>query len=151
MNQFDPRGRAGRVDFFILGMALQGINSLVENLLFDRRYPMSELFPAGRVGPVELVNITFLLPALIVVIRRAHDFASPGWPWALGLLVIATTDVRPDLWQIAGGWLHILLVFPMICALMTLYLLPGTAGPNRYGPNPRRAPDDTPQAKPATS
>ena len=58
--------------------------------------------------------LLMLLPSLAVTIRRLHDTNRSGWWWWIGLLP-------------AIGSL-ILLIF---------YLLDGTAGPNRYGPDPK--------------
>ncbi len=58
-----------------------------------------------------------LLPSLAVTVRRLHDTNRPAW-WLL-LLVPPVGFI---------GWIPLLI----------LCVLPGTTGPNRYGPDPRQ-------------
>ena len=58
--------------------------------------------------------LLMLLPSLAVTIRRLHDTNRSGWWWWIGLL------------PAIGGLI-----------LFIFYLLDGTAGPNRYGPDPK--------------
>ena len=67
--------------------------------------------PLAAVGG--LVGLACLLPALAVTVRRLHDTDRSGWLILLGLFPPAAV---------------ILLVF---------FLLPGTSGPNRFGPEPQ--------------
>jgi len=60
-----------------------------------------------------IYNLAVFLPSLAVTIRRLHDTDRIGW-WALVALI-------PFL-----GWI----------ILLVLMALPGTPGPNRYGPPP---------------
>ena len=62
---------------------------------------------------IALASLGLFLPSLAVSVRRLHDSDRSGWWLLLGLTVI-------------GGL--VLLVF---------YLLDGTAGPNRHGPDPK--------------
>lgn len=62
---------------------------------------------------VALASIGLFLPSLAVSVRRLHDSDKSGWWLLLGLTAI-------------GGL--VLLIF---------YLLDGTAGPNRHGPDPK--------------
>ena len=61
-----------------------------------------------------IVSLVFLIPSLAVAVRRLHDIEKSGW------------------------WILIVLV-PLLGALYLLYLYvqPGTAGPNAYGPDPK--------------
>ncbi len=68
-----------------------------------------------------LFLLLMLLPSLAVTIRRLHDSNRSGWWWFIGLL------------PVAGG--IILLIF---------YFMDGTAGPNRFGADPKgRGGDDS--------
>ena len=63
----------------------------------------------------------FLVPPLVAVtIRRLHDRDMSGW-WYLGFIVAALIPV-----------FNILVLFGMLI----LMVLPGTAGPNRFGADP---------------
>ena len=62
---------------------------------------------------IVLVSLGLFLPSLAVQIRRLHDSDKSGWWILLGLTGIGSL---------------VLLIF---------YLLDGTAGPNRHGPDPK--------------
>ena len=63
-----------------------------------------------------IYGLAILIPSLAVSVRRLHDIDRSGW-WILIALVPLIGTI-------------VLLVFA---------LLEGTAGPNRYGPNPKEA------------
>ena len=66
-----------------------------------------------------------LIPNIAVTVRRFHDRAMSGW-WYLGFILLA---VVPFVGLVAIG------VFLLLMAL------PGTRGENRYGPDPKAAPE----------
>jgi uncharacterized membrane protein YhaH (DUF805 family) len=68
-----------------------------------------------------LYALVALLPSIAVTIRRLHDRDMSGW-WYLGLTV--------------AGFIP-LIGFAASIALFVLMVLPGTAGPNRFGPDPK--------------
>jgi uncharacterized membrane protein YhaH (DUF805 family) len=61
-----------------------------------------------------VVGLALVLPTLAVTVRRLHDTDRSGWWWFIGLVPFVGAIV--------------LLVFE---------LLPGTPGPNRFGPDPK--------------
>ena len=61
-----------------------------------------------------LFALATLIPNLAVSVRRLHDSGKSGW-----LLLIALIPLF--------GWAY----------LLFLYVQPGTAGPNEYGPDPK--------------
>ena len=68
----------------------------------------------GGVGPLEgLFGLATLLPGICVGVRRLHDQDRTGW------------------------WLLLMLV-PVIgfIVLLVFFILPGTTGENRFGPDP---------------
>jgi uncharacterized membrane protein YhaH (DUF805 family) len=77
---------------------------------FDTSWGLTGI-PALAGGLFGLFN---LVPALAVAVRRLHD-------------------------QDRSGWLLLLLLIPVLggFALLVLFLLDGTHGPNRYGPDPK--------------
>lgn len=105
----DPRGRLSRRGFWLWGVAaLTGLAILLHALLGIARV---------RLATAEtIVNAMLLWPALAVAIKRWHDRDRSGW-WVLVLLVPVV------------GWVWMLVVNGF---------LPGTPGPNRYGPPPVR-------------
>jgi uncharacterized membrane protein YhaH (DUF805 family) len=67
-----------------------------------------------------LVGLALLLPNLAVAVRRLHDQDKSGFFWFMGLIPVAG---------------------PII--MIVFYATAGTAGPNRYGPDPKAV--DAPQ------
>jgi uncharacterized membrane protein YhaH (DUF805 family) len=108
----DPRGRIGRRDFWLYGVAaMAGLTLLLQALL-------------GIAGMDEdlrepIVNLLLLWPVLAVSIKRWHDRDKSGW-WVLIVLVPVI------------GWLW---------ALVVNGFLRGTPGPNRFGADPLTAED----------
>ena len=105
--------------------------------------------------------LALFLPSLAVAVRRLHDTNRTGW-WVLVYLVPAWVSAAlaivlfllfgldgGDLsfadggeWAAIGVFLGILLVIGLIVTLVlaivmiVFLILPGTQGPNRYGPDP---------------
>jgi uncharacterized membrane protein YhaH (DUF805 family) len=75
--------------------------------IIDRALVDSEF---GLVGP--LVSLALLLPNIAVAVRRLHDLNSVGW------------------------WVLIVITIIGIVILIIWFCQKGTAGPNRFGPDP---------------
>ena len=76
----------------------------------------------GGMGLLLLVWIhAILIPSIAVTIRRLHDRDMSGW-WYLGAII--------------GGMIPYV-GFLVSIAFLVLMALPGTPGPNRYGPDPK--------------
>lgn len=73
---------------------------------------------AGLLG---IYALAAFIPNLAVIVRRLHDRDMSGW-WLLGYFVAA---MIPFVNIIAG------------IAMLVLMCLPGTIGPNKYGPDPK--------------
>lgn len=63
--------------------------------------------------------LAFLIPMFSASFRRLHDTGRSAWWLLIGLIPIVGAVV-----------------------LLVFYVLPGTPGPNRYGPDPKAAPED---------
>lgn len=72
-------------------------------------------------GLLGIYWLAVLIPSIAVTVRRFHDRDMSGW-WYLGFIVASFVPVVGSL---AG------------IALLVLMLLPGTPGPNRFGPDPK--------------
>jgi len=73
----------------------------------------STMIPFAGTGPIEaLTSLLLFLPGLAVSMRRLHDIDRTGWWWLIAFTVIG-----------------IILLIVWACTR-------GTAGPNRYGPDP---------------
>lgn len=131
---FDFKGRSRRMEywsFFLLNMVVFAIllglvlasgaslNALTQPGA-DPAAGLGMLF--GGVGIVMVIYwLAVLIPSIAVVIRRLHDRDMSGW-WFVGYIV---ASMIPIVNFIAG------------IAMLVLMLLPGTPGPNRFGPDPK--------------
>jgi uncharacterized membrane protein YhaH (DUF805 family) len=110
---FDFTGRASRSEYWLyfLCFILQAVVAVViDQALFHP--DMSS--PLGIYGPAYiLVIVANLIPSLSVGFRRLHDTNRSAW-WMLIALI-----------PLIGG-----------ITLLVFYCLPGTQGPNRFGPAP---------------
>lgn len=64
--------------------------------------------------------IAIIVPAIAVAVRRFHDRNMSGW-WYLGFIVLGMIPYVGFIASIAG---------------LVIMCLPGTPGPNRFGPDP---------------
>ncbi|MES2095876.1 MAG: DUF805 domain-containing protein [Pseudomonadota bacterium] len=87
--------------------------------------------------------LAILIPNLAVAVRRLHDTDRTGWwillpliPYVLGVVVMIVGAASASLAMAGFGGL--LMLAGGICGIVLLvfYCLPGTNGPNKYGPDP---------------
>jgi uncharacterized membrane protein YhaH (DUF805 family) len=78
------------------------------------------LFYVGA-GLLGIFGLATIIPGIAVIIRRLHDRDMSGW-WYLGVIV---ASLIPIVGMLAG------------IAFLVLMFLPGTSGPNRFGPDPK--------------
>ena len=133
---FDFTGRSRRMEFWmfallnvivyvVLGILVFGImgagGGFGDNI--DPNNPMSmygEIF--SGVGLLFVLWwLIVLIPGIAVGVRRLHDRDMSGW-WYLGFVV---ASFIPLVGIVAG------------LAFLVLMVLPGTQGPNRFGPDPK--------------
>lgn len=74
----------------------------------------------GSLGLFGLFYLAILIPSIAVTVRRLHDRDMSGW-WYLGFIV---ASIIPFVGFIAS------------IAFIVVLALPGTDGPNRFGPDP---------------
>lgn len=130
---FDFAGRSRRLEYwmftFFCVIVVLAMMALV----------MAAGFPFGMLADPENVQLAFgplfwlgflmlglfwlgtIIPGVAVVVRRLHDRDMSGW-WYLGIIV---ASMIPIVNFISG------------IAFIVLMLLPGTPGPNRFGPDPK--------------
>ena len=76
----------------------------------------------GGLGIILVIyGLAVILPSIAVTIRRLHDRDMSGW-WYLGAII--------------GGMIPIV-GFLVSIGFLVLMALPGTPGPNRFGPDPK--------------
>ena len=69
-----------------------------------------------------LISLALILPQIALQVRRFHDRNISGW-WYLGLIVACIIPF---------------VMFISIIAIFVISVLPGTQGPNKFGPDPLR-------------
>jgi uncharacterized RDD family membrane protein YckC/uncharacterized membrane protein YhaH (DUF805 family) len=93
-----------------------------------------------------LLYLGVLIPALAVAVRRLHDTNRSGWwllapfiPYGIGFALmipsIGSGDASPFA-SFGPAMVLILIGAAMAMGLFVFMLLPGTKGPNRFGPDP---------------
>jgi uncharacterized membrane protein YhaH (DUF805 family) len=65
-----------------------------------------------------LASLVLFLPWISVTVRRLHDRDATGWWW----------------------WLNVLCCIGPLVLIFAFYVQPGTAGPNKYGADPKGVP-----------
>lgn len=121
----DFQGRARRSEFWlfwlllvIIEIAFMTIITLAGGSVAVIADPSADAPMSGAAWAIfaiyMLVLLALLIPSLAVAVRRLHDTNRTGWWLLIGLI-------------------------PLLGALVLLvfYLLDGTPGPNRFGPDPK--------------
>ena len=127
-------GRSRRMEFWMFGL----FNLIVYAVLFaiafgaglganfqgvDASNPLA-IYGAFFSGAGLLIAVWWLamvIPSISVSVRRLHDRDMSGW-WYLGIIV---ASLIPIVGGIAG------------IVMLVIFCLPGTPGPNRFGPDPK--------------
>lgn len=125
-------GRSRRMEFWMFFLfnvivyavlAVIAFGALGAQVELDPNNPMSVY--AGLFSGAGLIILLYalvaLVPSIAVSIRRLHDRDMSGW-WYLGFVV--------------ASFIPIVGMFASI-AYLVLMALPGTPGPNRFGPDPK--------------
>jgi uncharacterized membrane protein YhaH (DUF805 family) len=99
-------GRAARSEYWYWALFVL-LASVVAGVLDLASFPYSTISPFGAI-----VTIVTFLPGLAVAARRMHDLDRTAW------------------------WLLILLTGIGAIILLIWFCFKGTAGPNRFGPDP---------------
>ena len=102
------RGRIARRTYWLHGVLSLLLLGIVVNALLAIANVDNDT--AGK-----LVNLVFLWPLIAVSAKRQHDFNFSAW-WAL---------------------IHFVPAVGSVVLLLVDGLMPGTHGPNRFGPDPR--------------
>lgn len=161
-------GRARRLEageFYIVSMALMLTVGLVADsgLQINAGSP-AETYLAGKIG-FEVARMLVLLPMFALMARRIQDFDLPGWLFAPLMiylvainewksLAVLTAAYPSSTWKSLAflaptalpPWQLEALGLPIALAVMIAFFIPGTIGPNRYGPDPRIEPSEPVQA-----
>ena len=135
---FDFNGRSRRMEYWmftllniIVAAVLAGpaYYSIFSNAMAagggepDMAASMGGLGTGGTIGLslYGLYALAAFIPGIMVAIRRLHDRNMSGW-WLLGFVVLSL--------------IPLLGIFASI-AMLVIFFLPGTNGPNRFGDDPK--------------
>ncbi len=139
---FDYSGRSRRREYWtyaLFAFVLINIVSFIETKL-GWRGPEATGDREGTL-PGTIVFVTLAVPGLAVAVRRLHDSGRSAWWLALPAAPILFWIVAligrfnsPGLFQPV---LVAIVASPLV--LIVFLLLPGTRGPNRFGPDPKEA------------
>ena len=107
---FGIKGRIPRRTYWLHGV----LSLLLLGIVFDGLMTIARVDPDTANGVISLV---LLWPLMAVSAKRQHDFNFSAW-WAL---------------------IHFIPAVGSLVLLLVDGLMPGTQGPNRFGPDPRTA------------
>jgi uncharacterized membrane protein YhaH (DUF805 family) len=105
------RGRVSRRTFWLHGVLALLVIGVLANAVMDIAGVTTD-------NTDRLINLLLVWPLLAISAKRAHDFNWSGW-WVL---------------------LHFVPVIGSLAMILILGSVPGTPGPNRFGPDPFAGP-----------
>jgi len=129
----DFSGRSRRMEYWSWALLLIVVYMVLGGLMIAGGFNLAAMSQPGAAPPspgplfylgaglLGLFALAVFIPNLAVVVRRLHDRDMSGW-WLLGYVV---ASIIPILNIIAA------------IAMLVLMFLPGTAGPNKFGPDPK--------------
>ena len=121
----DFQGRSRRSEYWWVVL----FNAIVGGVLAGLAVAMGGNFETGEMSPIGMVLfgilglyiLAIIIPSIALYVRRLHDINQTGWIY-LGLVV---ASMIPLIGLIAS------------IASIVIACIPGTAGPNKYGPDPK--------------
>lgn len=129
---FDFQGRSRRMEYWsftllnviivivLMGIAMGSGFSLAALESGDASTMFSGV-SAVMFGLLGLYWLAVFIPSIAVAVRRLHDRDMSGW-WYLGFILLGMIPFV--------GWIASI-------AFLVILFLPGTVGPNRFGPDPK--------------
>lgn len=154
----DFGGRSRRMEFWmwVLGVIVVTIVlTLLDSLLgLGGRSAVNSTLPPGATGfgysaytsggiLTGIFSLAILIPNIAVAVRRLHDTNRTGWwilapllPYLIGVILLIGGAASGGF--VLAGIGALFSFVGLLGAVVTLvfYCLPGTKGPNKYGPDP---------------
>lgn len=130
------QGRARRAEYW--WWALFSIVALVLAVMIDSSFGLD--YTGAPANPIitGAVWLALLAPGVSVLARRLHDINKSGWI-AAG---VAGASIVAGVMSVDGGALAMLaslLSLAAVAVAIVIGVMPGTPGPNTYGPDPKAA------------
>ena len=120
----DFQGRSRRSEYWWVAL----FNVIVFGVLFGLGIGLGGNFETGEMNPLGMLffgigglyGLAVIIPSIALYVRRLHDINQTGWIY-LGLIVASMIPV-----------------IGLIASIATIVIacIPGTKGPNKYGPDP---------------
>lgn len=128
-------GRSRRMEYWMFVLLQIIVYAVLALVVFGIGGGLEEFANADPEDPMAVYSMLFsgagllmvvwwlatIIPSIAVGVRRLHDRDMSGW-WYLGFIVLS---IIPIVGIIAS------------IAFLVIMLLPGTPGPNRFGPDPK--------------
>ncbi|WP_272986353.1 MULTISPECIES: DUF805 domain-containing protein [Hyphomonas] len=121
----DFQGRSMRSEYwwvYLFNMIIVAIWAILFFVLGGINMRTEEVSPLGfiLIALIAIYGLAIVIPSIALFVRRLHDINQTGWIY-LGLVV---ASVIPVIGFIAS------------IAMIVIACIPGTKGPNKYGPDP---------------
>lgn len=121
----DFKGRSQRSEFWWVAL----FNLIVMGVLTVLAFALGGNFETGDINPIGMLlfgivgiyYLAILIPSVALFVRRLHDINQTGWIY-LGLVIASMIPV---------------IGFIASIAMIVIACIPGTTGPNKYGPDPK--------------
>ena len=128
-------GRSRRMEFWSFGLFNLIVYAIIGGIMLGTGASLATL-SQNSADPVAAITGVFfsgfgvlfglywlatIIPTIAVTVRRLHDRDMSGW-WYLGVIVLSFIP---------------LVGFLVSIAFLVIIFLPGTPGPNRFGPDPK--------------
>ncbi len=122
----DFQGRSRRSEYWwvaLFNVVVFGVGTVLAMVLGGVNFETGEMGPLAYVvfGLLGLYALGILVPSVALFVRRLHDINQTGWIY-LGLVLLGFVPLIGLLASIAQ---------------IVIACIPGTVGPNKYGPDPK--------------
>lgn len=122
----DFQGRSRRSEYWwvvLFNLIIGLVGGLLIGLTGGAGLETGDLNPVSMIliGILLLYVLAIIIPSIALFVRRLHDINQTGWIY-LGLVI--------------AGLIPLLNLIAAV-AQIVIALIPGTAGPNKYGPDPK--------------
>ncbi|MCA8902542.1 MAG: DUF805 domain-containing protein [Hyphomonas sp.] len=122
----DFQGRSRRAEYWwvvLFNLIVVAIWAVLFFGLGGMNFRTEEVSPLGfiLIGLIGIYGLATIIPSIALFVRRLHDINQTGWIY-LGLFI---AGLIPFIGMLAS------------IAQIVIACIPGTVGPNKYGPDPK--------------